>query len=55
MAADLKMAVKNWFFDQPSVNIKDFYVLSFSICKSSYNTNFIEEKFFYPVQNGVGN
>jgi hypothetical protein len=46
MAADLKMAVKNWFFDHNSVNIEYFYVLSFAICKSSYNTNFIEEKFF---------
>jgi hypothetical protein len=46
MAADLKMAVKNWFFDHNSANIKYFYVISFAICKSSYNTNFIEEKFF---------
>jgi hypothetical protein len=46
MAADLKMAVKNWFFDHNSVNIKKIYALSFAICKLSYNTNFIEEKFF---------
>jgi hypothetical protein len=55
MAADLKMAVKNSFFDHNSVNITYFCVLSYAVCKSSYNTNFIEEKFFYPVQNGVGN
>jgi hypothetical protein len=54
MAADLKMAVKNWFFDHNSVNIVYFYVLSFAICKSSYNTNFIEIV-FYLVQNGVEN
>jgi hypothetical protein len=46
MAAGLKMAVKKWFFDHNSVNIKNFYILFFAICKSSYNTNFIEEKFF---------
>jgi hypothetical protein len=46
MAAVLKMAAKNSFFDHNSVNIKYFYVLFFAICKSSYNTNFIEEKFF---------
>jgi hypothetical protein len=46
MAADLKMAVKNWFFDHNSVNSKYFYVLSFATCKSLYNTNFIKEKFF---------
>jgi hypothetical protein len=34
MAAGLKMAVKKWFFDHNSVNIKYFYVLSFTICKS---------------------
>jgi hypothetical protein len=45
MTADFKMAVKNWFLDHNSVNIKYFYVLSFAICKSSYNTNFIEKKF----------
>jgi hypothetical protein len=54
MAADLKMAVENWFFDHNSVNIKYFYGLSFAICKSSYNTNFIEIV-FYLVQNGVEN
>jgi hypothetical protein len=46
MAAGLKMAVKTWFFDHNSVNIKNFCVLFFAICKSSFNTNFIEEKFF---------
>jgi hypothetical protein len=46
MAADLKMTVKNSFFDHNSVNIKYFSVFSFDISKSSYNTNFIEEKFF---------
>jgi hypothetical protein len=46
MAAGLKMVVKKWFFDHNSVNIKYFYVLFFAICKSSYNTNFIEEFFF---------
>jgi hypothetical protein len=34
MAAGLKMAVKKWFFDYNSGNIKYFYVLSFAICKS---------------------
>jgi hypothetical protein len=46
MAAGLKMAVKKLFFYHNSVNIKYFYVLFFAICKSSYKTNFIEEKFF---------
>jgi hypothetical protein len=46
MASDLKMAVENSFFDHNSVNMKKIYVLFFAICKSSYNTNFIEEKFF---------
>jgi hypothetical protein len=32
MTAVLKMAVKKWFFDHNSVNIKYFYVLSFAIC-----------------------
>jgi hypothetical protein len=45
MTAGFKMAVKKWFFDHNSVNIKYFYVLSFAICKSSYNTNLIEDKF----------
>jgi hypothetical protein len=43
MAAVLKMAVKNWFFDHNPVNIKYFYVLSLASCKSSYNTSFIED------------
>jgi hypothetical protein len=47
MAADLKMAVKKSFFDHNSYqNIKYFSVLFFAICKSSHNTNFIEEKLF---------
>jgi hypothetical protein len=47
MAADLKMAVKNWFFDHSSVNIKYFYVFSFAICKSSYNTSFLDDFFLF--------
>jgi hypothetical protein len=45
MAAGLKMAVKKWFSDHNSVNIKYFYVLFFAICESLCNTIFIEEKF----------
>jgi hypothetical protein len=47
MAAVLKMVVEKWFFDHNSVDIKYFYVLSFAICKSLYNTNFIEEEKFF--------